>query len=126
MRTLLQQYPGADFLKPLRGLAGILVGPIRQENVNMVAIGALLTALPEITIKDVEKALESCGLAAELSRASVRKVRAGRGKSRGRKYKLRKGPLLVVGSDCLLLICFGSLKIHLEIFLSYSKTFKLK
>jgi Pyruvate/2-oxoacid:ferredoxin oxidoreductase gamma subunit len=25
---------------------------------NMVAVGALLTALPEITIKDVEKALE--------------------------------------------------------------------
>jgi 2-oxoglutarate ferredoxin oxidoreductase subunit gamma len=29
-----------------------------KKLMNMVAIGALLTALPEITIKDVEKALE--------------------------------------------------------------------
>jgi 2-oxoglutarate ferredoxin oxidoreductase subunit gamma len=29
-----------------------------KKLMNMVAVGALLTALPEITIKDVEKALE--------------------------------------------------------------------
>ena len=29
-----------------------------KKLLNMVAVGALLTALPEITIKDVEKALE--------------------------------------------------------------------
>jgi len=30
-----------------------------KKLLNMVAIGALLTALPEVTIKDIEKALES-------------------------------------------------------------------
>lgn len=36
------------------------------------------------------------GLHEELERAKVKKIRAGKGKKRGRKYKRRKGPLLVV------------------------------
>ena len=50
--------------------------------------------------KDVQAALTKLGLADELSRASVKKVRAGKGKMRGRKYQKRKGPLLVVSKAC--------------------------
>ncbi len=42
------------------------------------------------------KLLETIGLADELRRASKKKVRAGKGKMRGRKYKKVKGPLVVV------------------------------
>ncbi|MBU4501784.1 MAG: 50S ribosomal protein L4, partial [Nanoarchaeota archaeon] len=40
------------------------------------------------------------GLDKELERSSVRKIRAGKGKTRGRKYKTRKGPLIVVSDKC--------------------------
>ncbi|TRO62011.1 50S ribosomal protein L4 [Candidatus Bathyarchaeota archaeon] len=47
--------------------------------------------------KDIVAAFESLGLSQELERASKKKLRAGRGKSRGRTYKRVKGPLLVIG-----------------------------
>ncbi len=53
--------------------------------------------------KDVKKALVSIGLKNELKRCSVKKIRAGKGKLRGRRYRRKKGPLLVVGDDCALL-----------------------
>lgn len=49
---------------------------------------------------DVVKALKSIGLERELSRASEKKVRAGIGKTRGRKYRTKKGPLVVVSEKC--------------------------
>lgn len=52
---------------------------------------------------DLQNALLALGLDEELQRASVKNVRAGRGKSRGRKYKKAKGPLIVVSQDCPLL-----------------------
>ena len=39
----------------------------------------------------------------ELERTAKRKVRSGRGKMRGRKYRVKKGPLIVVEKDCKLL-----------------------
>jgi len=51
--------------------------------------------------KDIKDALTKLGLSKDLDRASKRKVRAGRGTTRGRKYKTKVGPLLVVGKkDC--------------------------
>lgn len=47
--------------------------------------------------------LNKLGLTEELERASVRTVRAGKGKNRGRKYTKRVGPLLVVSKDCALI-----------------------
>jgi len=46
--------------------------------------------------KDVINAFEKLGLSNELIRIKEKNVRAGKGKSRGRKYKKKKGPLLVV------------------------------
>jgi large subunit ribosomal protein L4e len=50
--------------------------------------------------KDVKSALSALGFNEELERSLVKKIRAGIGTMRGRKYKRRKGVLLVVGKDC--------------------------
>jgi large subunit ribosomal protein L4e len=50
--------------------------------------------------KEFVAALNAIGLSAELERSAIVKVRAGQGKSRGRKYKRRKGPLVVVAGEC--------------------------
>lgn len=52
--------------------------------------------------KDIKNMLEKLGLKEELVRSSVKKVRAGKGKGRGRKYKKRVGPLFVVSKECKL------------------------
>ncbi|HLG24236.1 MAG TPA: 50S ribosomal protein L4 [Candidatus Nanoarchaeia archaeon] len=48
--------------------------------------------------KSVFEALTKLGLEEELERTSEKKIRAGRGKSRGRKYKKKKGLLIVVAN----------------------------
>jgi len=56
-------------------------------------------------ISDIEKTqelkaeLEDLGLEDELERVSEKKVRAGRGANRGRKYRRKVGPLVVVAED---------------------------
>ena len=49
--------------------------------------------------KDLESALVKLGFAAELERAGVKRIRAGRGKSRGRKHKTPISFLFVVSKD---------------------------
>ncbi len=53
--------------------------------------------------KLIQQALTKLGLTDELTRSSQKKVRAGKGKLRGRKYKRRIGPLIVVSGKCKLL-----------------------
>ncbi|MEF8880311.1 MAG: 50S ribosomal protein L4 [Candidatus Nanohaloarchaea archaeon] len=48
---------------------------------------------------ELKERLEDIGLEEELERCSEKKVRAGRGKTRGRKYRRKKGPLVVVAED---------------------------
>lgn len=48
---------------------------------------------------DVEAFLRDLGLEDELARVNVRQERAGRGTMRGRRYKRKVGPLLVVGEN---------------------------
>lgn len=50
--------------------------------------------------QDLQNILETLGFKEDLIRSAVKKVRAGKGKMRGRKYKKRKGPLLVVSKEC--------------------------
>lgn len=52
--------------------------------------------------KEVENTLGKIGLKEELERVSVRKIKAGRGKTSGNKYRTKKGPLIVVSSNCQL------------------------
>jgi large subunit ribosomal protein L4e len=49
--------------------------------------------------KDVEKLLMLLGLSDELKRLREKKIRAGRGKMRGRKYKRKIGPLIIIDKD---------------------------
>ena len=49
--------------------------------------------------KEVLEMLKNLGLEEELERCSEKKIRAGKGKRRGRRYKLRAGPLIVVSKD---------------------------
>ncbi len=49
--------------------------------------------------KDFVKALEDLGLKDELYRVSKVKIRAGKGKSRGRRYVIKKGPLIVISKS---------------------------
>ncbi|MBI2669197.1 50S ribosomal protein L4 [Candidatus Woesearchaeota archaeon] len=53
--------------------------------------------------KDVAKALLTLGFEQELQRGEVKKVRAGKGKWRGRRYHKKKSLLIVVGGKCPLL-----------------------
>ena len=46
--------------------------------------------------KEVKDFLKNIGFEKELERVAKKKVRAGRGKSRGRKYKKKSGPLIIV------------------------------
>lgn len=50
--------------------------------------------------KTLQKALLALGFELELTRAGEKKVRAGKGKLRGRKYKQKKSILVVVGENC--------------------------
>jgi len=49
--------------------------------------------------KEVKELLEKIGLEEELNRAKNKKVRAGKGKNRGRKYKKKKSVLFVVSEN---------------------------
>lgn len=49
--------------------------------------------------KKVLQSFEKLGLREELKRVDDKKVRAGKGKSRGRKYKSSRGPLIVVSKN---------------------------
>lgn len=49
--------------------------------------------------KEAKDLLRKLGLKEDLERSSVRKIRAGKGKARGRKYKKRIGPLIIVADE---------------------------
>ncbi|HUS77749.1 MAG TPA: 50S ribosomal protein L4 [Patescibacteria group bacterium] len=49
--------------------------------------------------KEVKDLFERLGLWADVERADRKKIRAGRGKTRGRKRKVGRGPLIVVSED---------------------------
>lgn len=52
--------------------------------------------------KEVINALQALGFSAELERAESKKIRAGKGKLRGRKYQKKKSLLIVVSKDSIL------------------------
>ncbi len=52
--------------------------------------------------KDVKNIFEKL-FPEEIARCSKKKIRAGKGKNRGRLYKRKKGPLIVVSKDCNLI-----------------------
>jgi large subunit ribosomal protein L4e len=65
-------------------------------------IDAKIEALKKTS--EIKKSMESNNLGKELERAKIKKVRAGKGTRRGRKYKTKVGPLLVFSKVCPALI----------------------
>jgi large subunit ribosomal protein L4e len=55
------------------------------------------------TAKEVKALLLALGFEKEMDRASVKKVRSGVGKARGRKYKTKTSLLMVVSEECPLI-----------------------
>src|SRR3989344_372462 len=53
--------------------------------------------------KDIKKILFNLGFEKEIRRCEKKKIRAGKGKTRGRKYKKKKGLLIVVSKECNLM-----------------------
>ena len=53
--------------------------------------------------RDIRKILFDLGFEKEIKRCGKKKVRAGKGKTRGRKYKKKKGLLIVVSGRCNLM-----------------------
>ena len=49
--------------------------------------------------QEILNALKAIGLEKELERVEKKSIRAGKGKLRGRKYNVKKGPLIVVSKD---------------------------
>lgn len=71
-------------------------GHLIPQNYPFVAA----TSLEELNkTKSVVDALKKFGLDSELVRVSTRKIRAGKGKNRNRKYIEKKGPLVVVSTE---------------------------
>ncbi|MEA3514303.1 MAG: 50S ribosomal protein L4 [Nanoarchaeota archaeon] len=61
--------------------------------------------------KEAIALLETLGMVPDLERSSVKKIRAGKGKARGRKYKTRIGPLLVVADEeCAAMQSFANIQ----------------
>jgi len=49
--------------------------------------------------KEIIEALTALGIGLDMERAEKKTIRAGRGKNRGRRYRKKKGALIVVGKD---------------------------
>ncbi len=57
-------------------------------------------SMQEVTkTKQAKEILESLKLSAELARSGERSIRAGKGKTRNRRYRKKVGPLLVIAED---------------------------
>ncbi|MHA1145327.1 MAG: 50S ribosomal protein L4 [Candidatus Helarchaeota archaeon] len=75
-----------------------LRGHKMEENVNVPII--VEDELESLTkTKEIKEVLEQLGLEPDLERAARKKVRAGKGKMRGRKYKRRRSVLIVTGGN---------------------------
>ncbi len=84
-------------------LAATMVASIVSGRGHVVPKGYPFVAsavIEDITkTKDIINALRKFGFEGELARISDRTVRAGKGKARGRRYKIKKGPLIVVSAE---------------------------
>lgn len=69
------------------------------ENVPQIPM-IVEDALEEIkTTKEMREIFSQLGIWDDIDRASIRKIRPGRGTTRGRKYKIKKSALLVINDD---------------------------
>lgn len=75
------------------------VGRVHKINGSMSLPIIVENKLDEVArTKDLEMFLEKIGLKNELERVKDKKIRAGKGKRRGRRYKRKVGPLIVTAN----------------------------
>ncbi len=68
------------------------------ENITLpIVVDAKIESIAKT--KELREFLEKIGLEKELERCKEKKIRAGKGKRRGRRYKKKHGPLIVVLED---------------------------
>jgi len=68
-----------------------------------------------VKTKEIEAALVALGFSEEIKRSLIRKVRAGLGKMRGRKYQTKKGLMIVVSGQCPLMKAASNLNVDVVI-----------
>lgn len=74
-------------------------GHLFDENVNFPIIVKDDLNTVEKT-SELVNVMNNLGLNDDLSRSKIKKVRSGKGKMRGRKYRRKTGPLLIVADTC--------------------------
>lgn len=85
-------------------LAATAVEDLVKQRGHRVEINSPIIIPDDIEkTKQVFELLNSIGLTEEFARVKKKKVRAGKGTRRNRKYKKKKGPLFVVSADSKLL-----------------------
>jgi len=85
-----------------KAIRSALSATVLKQYVGLEAVPLIVDNKLELLnkTKDVKNFFKLIGLEKELERAEKKKVRAGRGKHRGRKYRKKKGPLIVVSKSC--------------------------
>lgn len=68
----------------------------RNHQVEKIKLPLIIDNTAAKKTKEVVKTLHTLGLGAEMERTAETKIRAGKGKARGRRYKVKVGPLVVV------------------------------
>jgi large subunit ribosomal protein L4e len=70
---------------------------IKERGHKFIEVPIIIEKLEDIQkTKDLKQLLIKLGLEKELERSSKKKIRSGKGKIRGRKYKTAVGPLMVI------------------------------
>jgi large subunit ribosomal protein L4e len=89
----------------------IVSGLAASANIKLVSSKHKVETSPFIIVNNFEELkktkdvmnLLSTIMQNELDRCSIKKVRAGKGKMRGRKYSRKKGPLVIASKNCLVI-----------------------
>ena len=103
-RVWLQKLNARERIGAIRSAIAATTSSVLVKSRNHLYAGAVPIVIDDSVQKvkktqELEKALVALGLEKELERTSDKRVRAGRGKMRGRRYEVRKGPLVVVAKD---------------------------
>ncbi len=103
----------SDFINDRERLKAIRSAIAATASVDLVkarghVVSGIIGSLPIIVedgleaitkARDAKVALKAIGVWGDVERAESRKIRAGRGKMRGRKYKVKVGPIIIVSDD---------------------------
>lgn len=104
-KKIIAELNSKEELKALRSALGATLSKEMLQKRNHLFPDSfpflLADEFEEITkTKKLFEAMKLLGFEEELKRTKKRKIRAGKGKMRGRKYSDKKGPLIIVSKNC--------------------------